>query len=102
LFFSASSPCNSATEDCATDPNNGSAICTCKLGYERNNTTGICTGMTSYQMKVTIDNSIDLCMYIYIDINECATNADICDVESSFCSNNIGSYSCNCKLDYQV
>ncbi|CAF2923310.1 unnamed protein product [Rotaria sp. Silwood2] len=37
------SPCNNATEDCATNPNNGTAICTCKLGYERNNVTGICT-----------------------------------------------------------
>jgi len=99
LFFSASSsPCNSETEDCATDPNNGSAICTCKLGYARNSTTGICTGMTSYQMKVTIDNSIDL----YIDINECTTNADICDIQSSFCINNIGSYSCDCKSGYEV
>ncbi|CAF4735337.1 unnamed protein product, partial [Rotaria sp. Silwood2] len=35
-------PCNNATEDCATDPNNGIAICTCKLGYEREDTTDNC------------------------------------------------------------
>ncbi|CAF4802403.1 unnamed protein product, partial [Rotaria sp. Silwood2] len=35
-------PCNNATEDGATDPNNGIAICTCKLGYEREDITGNC------------------------------------------------------------
>ncbi|CAF4847833.1 unnamed protein product [Rotaria sp. Silwood2] len=38
------SPCNNATEDCVTDPNNGIAICTCKLGYEREDIIRNCKG----------------------------------------------------------
>ena len=47
LFFfivGTNSPCNNVTQDCATNPNNGSAMCTCKLGYELNNTNNICQG----------------------------------------------------------
>jgi len=36
-------PCNNVTENCETNANNGTAICTCKLGYERNTTNGLCT-----------------------------------------------------------
>ena len=35
------------TEDCSSDPNNGSAICTCKSGYT-SNSTGHCIGMNKY------------------------------------------------------
>ncbi|CAF4384945.1 unnamed protein product, partial [Rotaria sp. Silwood2] len=73
------SVCNNATEDCATNPNNGTAICTCKLGYERNNVTGICT-----------------------DIDECAMNVSNCNPESSTCNNTIGNYICDCKAGYQL
>ncbi|CAF2882084.1 unnamed protein product [Rotaria sp. Silwood2] len=80
LFLSATnSVCNNATEDCATNPNNGTAICTCKLGYERNNVTGICT-----------------------DIDECAMNVSNCNPESSTCNNTIGNYICDCKAGYQL
>ncbi|CAF4938871.1 unnamed protein product, partial [Rotaria sp. Silwood2] len=71
-------PCNSATEDCATNPNNGTAVCTCKLGYERNNVTGRCT-----------------------DIDECAMNVSNCNPESSTCNNTIGNYTCDCIAGYQ-
>ncbi|CAF4435973.1 unnamed protein product [Rotaria sp. Silwood2] len=72
------SPCNNATEDCVTDPNNGIAICTCKLGYEREDIIGNCK-----------------------DIDECEIKTDNCNSESSICSNTIGSDKCNCKSGYQ-
>lgn len=100
LFFSANNmACNFVTEDCATDPNNGSAICTCKLGYERHNITGVCTGRNNHWKKAF---AWFMRVYICTDIDECANNADICDAESSFCNNGIGNYSCNCKPGYQV
>ncbi|CAF1151504.1 unnamed protein product [Rotaria sp. Silwood1] len=72
------SPCNNTIEDCSTDPNSGTAICTCKLGYEKDNTTMSCT-----------------------DINECAKNASTCNPESSICYNTFGNYTCNCKDGYE-
>ncbi|CAF4029746.1 unnamed protein product, partial [Rotaria sordida] len=70
--------CNNVTEDCTTDPNYGTAICTCKHGYEKNNATRNC-----------------------IDIDECASKVDNCNSERSNCNNTMGSYDCNCKGGYQ-
>ncbi|CAF3298921.1 unnamed protein product [Rotaria sp. Silwood2] len=55
------SPCNNATEDCATDPNNDIAICTCKLGYEREDITGNCKGDKT-QVYHNILNTNDSCL----------------------------------------
>jgi len=63
FFFSATnSPCNNATEDCVADPNNGTAICSCKLGYERNNITHNCTGMINQKIRFIVDKSIHFCI----------------------------------------
>ena len=35
----------------------------------------------------------------YIDIDECAINADNCDAHAA-CSNNVGSFSCQCRFGY--
>ncbi len=62
FFLAINSPCNNITEDCATDPNNGTAICSCKLGYGRNSTNSNCTGIISKDMKFSMINSIHLSM----------------------------------------
>ena len=38
-------------------------------------------------------------MPIYSDIDECALEADNCDINSE-CSNTIGSYDCTCNMGY--
>ncbi len=69
FFFSVSnSPCNNVTEDCAEDPNNGSAICTCKLGYEINNITQNCTGMIRQRMRFIVNNLTHLYMQISTNV----------------------------------
>ena len=40
------SSCNPTTEDCRSNPIDGTSTCTCKLGYERNATTRECAGRT--------------------------------------------------------
>jgi hypothetical protein len=68
-FFSASnSSCNNATEDCATDPTNGTAICSCKLGYAMNSTTQNCTGMISQELRFIIEKSIYFCLQISTNV----------------------------------
>ncbi|UJR30967.1 hypothetical protein I4U23_018479 [Adineta vaga] len=74
----SASKCNNMTEDCTTDAQNGSAICVCKNGYERNATSDVC-----------------------IDVDECVQQADNCDGESSKCVNTVGSYVCSCKDGYK-
>ncbi len=59
VFSATNSPCNNMTEDCATDPNNGSAICSCKLGYGRDNVTVSCTGMRVDMMRELNKSWID-------------------------------------------
>ena len=36
------------------------------------------------------------CDTLFLDINECSTGADACDVNAK-CKNNVGSYTCTCK-----
>ncbi|CAF3944032.1 unnamed protein product, partial [Rotaria magnacalcarata] len=72
-------PCNSSTADCTPNPNDGSAICTCKRGYENLNQTGAC-----------------------VDIDECASKMDNCSSESSVCRDTPGSYECICNSGYQL
>ncbi len=69
FFLASNSPCNNVTEDCVTDPNNGTAICTCKIGYNRNSTTQNCTGMINpKKIKFFIDKSIHFCMQISMNV----------------------------------
>ena len=35
------------------------------------------------------------------DVDECRNHKHQCDVTSTTCSNNVGSYVCNCKAGYQ-
>ncbi|CAF1646305.1 unnamed protein product, partial [Adineta ricciae] len=60
-------------------PKNGSAICSCKAGYGRNEASGICE-----------------------DVDECAQNASLCERGSSMCVNEVGGYRCDCKEGYQT
>jgi len=69
------SVCNSATQDCKSDPSNGAAICSCQDGFTGNAT---------------------LC----IDSDECNSDVSPCDPDSSTCNNTFGSYVCICKSGY--
>nr|XP_022292249.1 mucin-4-like isoform X6 [Crassostrea virginica] len=78
--------CTDDVPECTNDPNicganaicteqNGSYLCTCKLGYEKNSN-GIC-----------------------IDTNECARGTSACDA-NAICINTNGNYTCTCKLGF--
>ncbi len=41
-------------------------------------------------------------MCVIVDVNECLSNANNCNDESSSCLNTIGSYVCNCKSGFEV
>jgi len=92
-------PCNNVTEDCAADPTNGTAICTCKSGYETSVMNGSCIS------KFIDQSNLYSCLHGYIlliDIDECARNISNCDLQSSYCVDIIGSFLCNCKTGYLV
>ena len=38
-------------------------------------------------------------MSMYVDINECEDNPEICDINAN-CTNTIGSYMCSCSSGY--
>ncbi|CAH3133081.1 unnamed protein product, partial [Porites lobata] len=37
--------------------------------------------------------------FFFLDINECATNTDNCDV-NAYCNNTVGSHNCTCNPGY--
>ena len=74
----------------------GSYDCVCNPGY--NGTGFICAG------KIYDESSNILCasLTIYLpDIDECSTNLRSCDdPQRAICTNNIGSFACQCKPGY--
>ncbi|CAF2923268.1 unnamed protein product [Rotaria sp. Silwood2] len=76
------SPCNNATEDGATDPNNGIAICTCKLGYEREDITGNCKETFSSKPRCCEE-----CIFLATGVCNLTEDTCICipGYESKFC-----------------
>ncbi|XP_065195891.1 slit homolog 2 protein-like [Sycon ciliatum] len=71
-FNCSDSPCQPKRQTC-TDIEKGGFVCNCSNGYAKNYSTDLCE-----------------------DINEC-DGVNICDSSSSYCVNQPGNYTCECK-----
>ena len=53
--------------------------------------------------KRRCDVCMNACMVcLFVDVDECAQNASLCERGSSICVNEVGGYRCDCKEGYQV
>ena len=53
--------------------------------------------------KRRCDVSMNACMVcLFVDVDECAQNASLCERGSSICVNEVGGYRCDCKEGYEV
>lgn len=59
-------------------------------------------GRIEYQNESGVLESIISFEYEVLDINECATNNQLCNKENMMCKNTNGSYICVCKDGYEA
>ena len=53
--------------------------------------------------KRRCDVCMNACMVcLFVDVDECAQNASLCERGSSICVNEVGGYRCDCKEGYEV
>lgn len=79
--------CTGDNEICQNTP--GSFSCLCAQGHRRNQQ-GNCTSTMSFSCLCIYSR---ICLFLFIDINECAESSTACDINSR-CEDRNGSFAC--------
>lgn len=74
-MLATNNPCNSTTQNCLVNPNNGSTTCYCKDGFQSNDNNSSCTGRRDGQKPFDGDKPIDFCVQILMNAQKTSAGA---------------------------